>query len=256
MRSQELTVLASVVGIAVGLFPLAGSAAQESSKSQPRRVVEQMSAQQRMEEPRPTSTSTAPSAPVYKPPLRGAPGGRVSGGSRGSESAPRLWVLAPDHTGFTISEQPSVYWTISHPTSIPIEFTVAELGTGRPILETRLPGPVKPGVHRIDLADYGVRLSPDVQYQWFVAIVRDPDRRSKDILAGGTIQRCQIPEGFGARVAATDLAELPTVYATGGFWYDAVAAISERIEATPNDPALRSQRDALLRQVGLPYITE
>ena len=43
--------------------------------------------------------------PVYKPPLRGAPGGRVGGGTRGT---PRdlfvLSALAPDHSGLTVQE--------------------------------------------------------------------------------------------------------------------------------------------------------
>jgi hypothetical protein len=34
-------------------------------------------------------------------------------------------------------------------------------------------------------------------------------------------------------------------------WYDAIAALSERIEAAPNDTDLRRQRAALLEQVGL-----
>ncbi|MGH7306605.1 MAG: DUF928 domain-containing protein [Candidatus Rokuibacteriota bacterium] len=196
--------------------------------------------------------SAAPaSTPVYRPPLRGMPGGRVSGGSRGSDAAPQLWALAPDHTGFTVSEQPSVYWAISQPTSMRIELTVVDPRKQEPVLEIQLPGPVQPGVYKFGLADYGVKLEPDVPYRWFVAIVRDPERRSRDILAGGVIQRRDMPEGFEARVAATDRSELPTLYAGGGFWYDAVDAISERIAEMPEDSTLRGQRGALLSQVGL-----
>ena len=54
----------------------------------------------------PDAKATA-SAPVYKPPLRGAPGGRVGGGTRGTgREAFILSVLAPAHTGLTSSEQP------------------------------------------------------------------------------------------------------------------------------------------------------
>jgi hypothetical protein len=39
-------------------------------------------------------------------------------------------------------------------------------------------------------------------------------------------------------------------------WYDAVAAISEMIDAAPQDQALRKQRAALLSQVGLSAIND
>jgi hypothetical protein len=63
--------------------------------------------------------------PVYNPPSRGAPGGRVGGGTRGGGQRDVfvLSVLAPDHSGFTTSEQPSLYWFISNSTSLPIELT-------------------------------------------------------------------------------------------------------------------------------------
>ncbi|MBI3988963.1 MAG: DUF928 domain-containing protein [candidate division NC10 bacterium] len=111
-------------------------------------------------------------------------------------------------------------------------------------------------MHRLRLADYGVRLSPGVRYQWFVALVVDPDRRSKDILMGGTIERIELPESLQTKLAATSPAEMPHLYAEAGVWYDAVTAISDLIEAAPHDPMLRQQRAALLEQVGLPEIAE
>src|SRR5262249_9720599 len=59
--------------------------------------------------------SNTASMPVYKPPLRGAPGGRVGGGTRGSGSVRDVFILsalAPDHMGLTVAEQPSLYWFI------------------------------------------------------------------------------------------------------------------------------------------------
>ena len=73
-------------------------------------------AQQKPAESPPTGGVSA--APVYRPPLRGAPRGRVGGGSRGTgRESFVLSVLAPDHTGLTTSEQPSLYWFISGPSS-------------------------------------------------------------------------------------------------------------------------------------------
>ena len=81
----------------------------------------------------------AADAPVYKPPTRGAPGGRVSSGTRGTQREVFvLSVLAPDHSGFTTSEQPSLSWYISAPTSLPVEVTVMDPQGVQPILKTRI----------------------------------------------------------------------------------------------------------------------
>jgi hypothetical protein len=202
-------------------------------------------------------TDSLANVPVYTPPKRGAPGGRVGGGTRGIQREVFLLsVLAPDHSGLTISEQPSLYWFISSSTSFPVELTVMDPQRVKPILETRLPAPVVAGVHRIRLSDYNVRLAPGAAYRWFVSVVPDPDRRSKDIMAGGAIERVEMPEGLKAKVAQAAKSDLPSLYGEAGLWYDTVAAISELIEAAPQDQALRKQRTALLAQVGLTGITE
>jgi hypothetical protein len=196
-------------------------------------------------------------APVYKPPKRGAPGGRVGGGTRGIQrDVFVLSVLAPDHSGFTTSEQPSLYWFISSPTSLPVEVTVMDPQGVQPILETRISSPVSAGVHRVRLADHNIRLSPGAPYRWFVAVVPDADRRSKDILAGGAIECVDVPEEIKSKLAKAKKTELPSIYAEAGMWYDAVASISELIEAAPQDQGLRKERASLLAQVGLVGISE
>ena len=195
--------------------------------------------------------------PVYQPPKRGAPGGRVGGGTRGGQrDVFLLSVLAPDHSGFTTNEQPSLYWFISTATSLPVELTVMDPQGVQPILETKLPAPITPGVHRVRLSDFNVRLAPGAAYRWFVSVVPDYDRRSKDITAGGAIERVEMPEALKAKLAKAAKSDLPSIYAEAGLWYDTVAAISELIEAAPQDQELRKQRSALLSQVGLMGISE
>jgi len=241
------TVLASTLVIG---FPLGSSVNGFGQDSK----MNQQSEQNLKDQSKKTESSAT--VPVYTPPKRGAPGGRVGGGTRGIQREVFLLsVLAPDHSGFTTSEQPSLYWFISNSTSFPVELTVMDPQGIQPILETRLPAPVQAGVHRIRLSDYNVRLSPGAAYRWFVSVVPDTDRRSKDIMAGGAIERVEMPEGLKAKLAQAK-SDLPPIYAEAGLWYDTVAAISELIEAAPQDQALRKQRTALLSQVGLTGITE
>ena len=190
--------------------------------------------------------------PVYSPPSRGAPGGRIGGGTRGGQNVFVLSVLAPDHSAFTTTEQPSLYWYISKPTSLPVELTVMDPQGVKPILETQLPSPTKAGIQRVRLADYNIHLAPDAAYRWFVAVVPDADRRSKDILAGGAIERVDLQEDVKAKVAKASDKELPFVYAQAGLWYDALKSISDLIDAAPQNQDLHNQRTALLKQVGLP----
>ena len=128
--------------------------------------------------------------PVYNPPKRGAPAGRVGGGTRGGRDVFVLSVLAPDHSGFTTSEQPTLYWSYFQ-RNYAADRTYPD-GSGvesQPILETRLATPIKGGIQRVRLADYNIRLAPGAAYRWFVVVAPDADRRSKDILAGGAIER-------------------------------------------------------------------
>lgn len=203
--------------------------------------------------PATSDTKAAQSAPVYKPPLRGAPGGRVGGGTRGTgREAFILSVLAPPHTGLTTSEQPVLYWFISSPSTHPVELTLVDPQKNDPLIELRIEPPVAAGVHRVKLAEHNVRLAPAVAYQWYVAVMPDTGRRSKDILAGASLERVSAPDDLATKVSRASKADLPTLYAGAGIWYDAIAALNDLIDTSPQDQTLRAQRSALLREVGLP----
>lgn len=202
-------------------------------------------------------TSDDASGLVYNPPLRGAPGGRVGGGTRGAgRDIFVLSVLAPDHTGLTTQPQPSLFWFISAPTSLPVEVTIADPNATAPVLETRIAPPVERGVHRLRLADHGVKLAAGVAYQWSVAVIPDAARRSRDILASGTIERLEPDAELAPKLATARGEELVARYAQAGIWYDALEAVCDLIERSPADATPRRYRAALLTQAGLPGIAE
>jgi len=201
--------------------------------------------------------SGAVGAFVYKPPEVGAPGGRVGGGTRGpGGDLPVLSVLAPDHTGLTAQDQPSLFWYVSNQTAHPVELTIIDDQTVQPLLALRIDVPVQPGVRHVRLSEHDIHFMLGKQYKWFVALVVDPDRRSKDVVAGGAIERVELPQALREKLAQAEKAEVPYLYAEAGFWYDALAAISDLIDAAPDDPVLRKQRASLLEQVDLPEIAE
>ena len=188
----------------------------------------------------------------YRPPMRGAPAARIGGGTRGiGDKTLELVVLAPDHTGLTTKEQPTLYWYASEPVQAQLEVTLINDESIDPQLEQTLTTQAKAGIHSFDLSSTRARLKPGMEYRWFVSAIADKEQRSNDIVASGTIQRIEPDENLSSRIAAADKGSLANIYAEAGIWYDTVDAISQRINETPDNSALVEQRAALLEQVGL-----
>jgi hypothetical protein len=203
----------------------------------------------------PASSSPAP-ALAYAPPHRGAPapGRRIGGGTRSfGKKGPLVSVLAPDHMGLTVQEQPALYWYVSETVTTPVEIevTLIEEDGIKPVLKTRIPSPVGPGIQRVNLAEHQVHLTPGARYEWSVSLVLDPKRRSRDIVASGGIER--VANGSLDVVPGENLpkSELPGAYAQAGLWYDTIASVSDLIDTSPTDPAFRQQRATLLETAGL-----
>ncbi len=195
--------------------------------------------------------------PLYQPPRRGAPGGRVGGGTRGpSLHLPLLYALVPNHVAMTAEQQPQLLWYLSESTSLPLEFTIVETGGVEPVLEVGLSTPVDAGIQMISLVQHDLRLEAGRTYQWFVSLIPDPSRRSKDIIAGGMLEMDELPEGIVEDVKEGTPLEATKLLANAGFWYDAMGMISRSIQRNPADQALREVRAVLLEQVDLGLVAQ
>jgi hypothetical protein len=186
--------------------------------------------------------------PVYKPPLRGAPGGRVGGASRSavhiSTPLPVIELLAPaDHAGVTATATPTLLYFVSRPVTWPTQFTISAPMQPAPVLETTIPSPRAAGIYALRPGDYRVRLSPGIVYTWSVSIVLDPRAWSRNIVASGTIVFDPTVDSAAAAMPPLRRAAL---LAGAGVWYDAVAAAAEA-QNLDRHAAL----DALIREVGL-----
>lgn len=187
---------------------------------------------------------------VYNPPRRGAPRVNVgAGGVRGSLAVPRPLVLAPDHVGDTQHASPALYWHIDGVpgNDVDVVFTLMDDSSDAPLVETKLPRPTGPGIARVDLGRFGVRLEPGAEYEWSIALVRNDASRAQLAVSVGYIRRVGA-EGRAARSGAD--------YAEAGIWYDALAALQGTLAADPADAASRAQRDSLLRQAKLDAVIE
>jgi hypothetical protein len=159
---------------------------------------------------------TAP-APIYQAPRTGQPRGRMAGITRTTgEQQARPLALAPAHVAETLAARPYLYWSIDRAHDGAVIFTLSSRDATEPACELDLPQVARPGAHSIDLAACPSELETGVEYEWFVAVVSDPGRRSQDRIAQGWIRRVPAPGDLDLeRATATELARR-------GLWYDAL----------------------------------
>lgn len=189
---------------------------------------------------------------IYRPPSRGAPLARVGAGTRGhGMPGTELYVLTPDHIGFTTKAQPTLYWYVSEPVSARFEFALIKDNSLETVTEAELSAINQPGIQKLSLKDHAVNLAPGVEYQWFIALVGDEKQRSRDIVASGIIKRVQPVQALSVKLDTMASEQQVIAYAGEGFWYDALETISTLIESRPGNQHLREMRASLLDQVGL-----
>ena len=189
--------------------------------------------------------------PEYKPPARGAPGGRVGGASRGTVKAtmplPTIELLAPDgNAGQTTSPTPILYFYVSQPITWRIQFTISAPLRPDPVIEVNIPAPHQAGVYAIRTADYHVQLQPGVLYTWSVSVILNPKAPSRDIVASASLLRTAPDPTLESALHGAPPSRRAALFAQAGFWYDAVAAAAD-MEALDRHAAL----DALMNEVGL-----
>ncbi len=182
-------------------------------------------------------------APEYVPPPRGAPTGRMSGGTR-SLGVP-LTALAPPHTGLTLSAQPVLYYYTPSAGRPRLVMRPVSDTTAQPLADLELPSTRAAGIQRLDLATLGVKLAPAVEYKWTVTLAGETRE------ASGTIQRIEPPADLVRRLQGTSGRARYALLARESLWYDALDEVSRATDAAPGNPVPAKHRAALLEQIGL-----
>jgi hypothetical protein len=202
-------------------------------------------------------TDVEPEMPTYQAPRHITPRARIGGGLRGGMGEdPAVSALVPDHVGITIKQHPALNWFLSKHTSLPIRFTLTDERSIRALVEQSITTPNHAGVHAIQLSDFGFALEANVQYRWYISVIKDLDSPSRDIVTGGMIERCEFSECLALDATTTCNRDAVMINASKGFWYDAMSCLCDLIDKNPEDTGLHKQRAALLKQVGLHDVAE
>ena len=184
--------------------------------------------------------------PEYNPPARGAPTGRVGGGTRGLRVLP-LAALAPDHTGLTISAQPALYYFLPANSGVRVAVRLANEPNAQPLLDKDFAPPAKTGIQRLELKALGVTLSPGVEYRWTVS-----DSRTSST---GMIRRIEPSQDLARKLNGVPSGRSRyTLLAREGVWYDALDEVSRAADSA--GPVPGRHRAALLEQIGLKDIAQ
>ncbi|KJR41671.1 membrane or secreted protein containing DUF928 [Candidatus Magnetoovum chiemensis] len=182
----------------------------------------------------------------------GMPSNRVALASRG-KGDDRLYLsaLVPEDIGITYTSTPSLCWFMSKPANASLELALNDEISAEPLLEKQLTNIKTGGVHCINLKDYAVELKQDIEYQWFISVVPDPNNRSNDITDSGLIKYVEASDELKTKLSKSKGIDVPALYASEGGWYDALSSITELINANPSDKSLLDERAFLLEQVQL-----
>ncbi len=195
--------------------------------------------------------------PTYVPPMRGSPDARISGATRGGPlvGAPHLEVLAPDHTGLTLQEQPTFFWSTSKAIPGKVDLALSAVATDRVVYKTSVPGPTTAGIFAFSLAGTDARLDPGAVYRWSVTTVTPGEDQPHTLAVSGLVKRVPASSVKLAAMSSDPNAEA-IAFARAGVWYDAVAALSQGLQQTPTNAQLHKSRAALLTQVGLASVAD
>jgi hypothetical protein len=161
-------------------------------------------------------------------PARGAPSGRVGGATRGdgtADGALALDLVAPAKgTGVTMDPVPTLFYVASGPVALPVRFTVVLSSQAKPLVDVAIPAPAGRGMFRLATADFALKLEPERTYVWSVAVIRDPEAPSRDLVVSAPLQRRLAPTTIVQALRDTPPEGRPGLLSRAGYWYDAVAS--------------------------------
>lgn len=162
---------------------------------------------------------------------------------------PNVFLLVPSRPAVTTQSQPSLFWYLSEPVVYQIMLVINTPSHPEPILEMALDGN-QAGIRRIDLDKLDVTLHREVEYEWVLKMVLDPDIPANCVYARTTVMRTNTPTHVAKQCVGVPLRQRAMIAGRNGLWIDALTWISDLIAQKPRQQSLRRDRADLLRDAG------
>lgn len=189
------------------------------------------------------------------PPGQDAPKNTAGGGTRGGScstdtatgSNPPLTLLLPaTKTGLTLKEHPTFMVYVPPTEATEAEFTIRDVEE-KYAYRTEVALNNAGGVVSIELPKDLPPLEVGKDYMWSVAIICSQSDRLQDAVAQGYIRRTQGSSSLTRQLENATAISRPELYGKAGIWFDTVTALAELRRSQPNNPALASSWQELLK---------
>lgn len=207
-----------------------------------------------------TNARNSSSSSNYGLPTHRRDGGSRNGGDNclANTNGSNLVALIPDKTlGVNASSSPKLFFYVPEVESQKtIEFVVrneqdelmyeAFLTTeGKGIMGVEIPAEAN-----------SHQLKANQNYHWYLSIICDPQRRSRDVVVEGWMRQAQFNSATEQKLNSADLEAKVDLYRQQGFWYDALSLIAEKQKSSEDSevqekPIIKAKWSELLESVGL-----
>lgn len=219
------TIFPCAVGISICLNLIVPTHAQEKSAAKPASPTTGKTESTRDKVAAPADAKALPRLQFLPPKGSGKAGRTEPGATRGPDARElALSVIAAKEAGLSSTAQPDLYWFVSRAVSSGVVLAIMPLGTNAidPLFEGPLPPASAPGLQRTSLKDVKVTLVPDVEYDWSISIVTNPNSRSGDVMASGRVRHVAPAGQLQASLATASEDARAELLAANGYWYDVV----------------------------------
>lgn len=182
------------------------------------------------------------------PPSTAGPGEGTAASRGGKDLPPPVLFAEPESAGLTISPKPMLYFYIPKATKTSALVTLSDPEENTTLGRQKFPqGFPKAGIYHVQISELKQPLKPEHVYLWTVSI-RAAEGDSAHNAVSLALVRYQPNADLSSKVAGLNPEERARVLGENSIWYDAIAALSEAIDANPSDKFLRAERTRLLTE--------
>lgn len=191
----------------------------------------------------------------------GFPGRRIGGGSRGGcpFATKRLTALVPENNlGLTVAPHPTFFFYIPQtPTPQMVEFVLLDDNDRQVYKTTFMTTGASEIIHLSLPASKALPpLAIGKNYHWYFSMLCNPANRAEDVFVEGWIKRVEPNPVLALKLEKASSQERAALYASAGFWHEALVALAKARRDRPNDSAIAANWTKLLQFVGLDTIAQ